>query len=88
MNIYVIAAAAFTAALSLAGIAAAEPAAPADGPKLICKGGQKVIGSRMRTPRRCRTEEEWRVDEEKASRLPETLRVGAAKDEGAPRPQR
>ena len=67
--------------------AAADPAVTVDGPKLICKGGQKVIGSRMRTPRRCRTEEQWRAEEEKASRMPETLRVGAAKDEGAQRPR-
>ena len=67
--------------------AAADPAVSGDGPKLICKGGQKVIGSRMRTPRRCRTEEQWRAEEEKASRRPETLRVGAPKDEGPQRPR-
>jgi hypothetical protein len=70
-----------------APVAAAESPVLSDGPRLICKGGQKVIGSRMRTPRRCRTEEQWRAEEDKASRLPETLRVGAPKDEGPQQPR-
>jgi hypothetical protein len=74
-------------AMPLTAAATADPPPPDTGPGLICKGGQKVIGSRMRTPRRCRTAEQWRADEEKASRLPETLRVGAPKDDGPQRPQ-
>lgn len=86
MRWQIVIAAILTAPFPLAGAGAAEPHAAADGPRIICKGGQKVVGSRMRAPRRCRTEEQWRTEEEKASRKPETLRVGAPKD-GPQRPQ-
>jgi hypothetical protein len=86
MNTPAVIAALLFGALPFMAAAAADAPLTDKNPQLICKGGQKVIGSRMRTPRRCRTAEQWRAEEEKASRLPETLRVGAPKDEGAPRP--
>jgi hypothetical protein len=73
--------------LPFAAMAAAESNPSADGSRIICKVGQKVTGSRMRAPRRCRTEEQWRAEEEKASRKPETLRVGAPKEDGPQRPR-
>jgi hypothetical protein len=80
----------------IAALFAAVPLspAPADAPatdsrvRLVCRGGEKVVGSHMRAPRRCRSEEEWaRIDEE-AGRLPVSLRVNAAQNDGTQqRPQ-
>jgi hypothetical protein len=68
-----------------ASIAAAIPAYAADGPKsdrLICRAATKTLASRIRKPRRCRTEEQWRQEDEAAARKPETLRVVAPRVEG------
>ena len=86
MKTWIVIAALLSGALPMAAANADAPVSDAN-PQLICKGGQKLVGSRMRTPRRCRTPEQWQAEEEKASRLPETMRVGAPKDEGPQRPR-
>lgn len=48
---------------------AAEPA-PSSQPqaeeqRLICRGGQRQLSSRIRTQRRCRTAEQWREEDER-----------------------
>src|SRR5688572_16012449 len=71
-------------ALAAAGALAAQPAAepPADSPgatvtgepapkrRLVCRGATKTVSSRIRTPRRCTTEEQWADEDERSNRLP------------------
>jgi len=79
------------AALSLplavtAAFAAEAPAPPTDGgadrQPIVCRGGQKSLGSRIRTTRRCRRAEEWREDDEKANRLPIGAQVTQGQNDG------
>lgn len=76
-------------ALAAAGALAAQPAAepapepsaepePEARPRLICRGATRTISSRIRTPRRCRTAEQWQDEDERANRLP----IGAQMTEG------
>ena len=86
---------AFAAALTAAGALSAEPpAAPADdvgaevtaepAPKarLICRGATRTISSRIRTPRRCRTAEQWRDEDERGNRLPLGAQVTEGQNDG------
>ncbi|TMJ12277.1 MAG: hypothetical protein E6G94_14160 [Alphaproteobacteria bacterium] len=43
--------------------------------RLVCRGEQRTTGSRIRAPRRCRTAEAWRQDDEKHARTPISMRV-------------
>ncbi|HEY5723925.1 MAG TPA: hypothetical protein VIT45_16570 [Allosphingosinicella sp.] len=64
----------------------ADPTTPAK-PQLICRSAQKAIGSRIRKPRKCMTAEQWREADEDAERVPLTMRVGTARNEGKQRGQ-
>jgi hypothetical protein len=44
-------------------------------PRLICREPEQQLGSHIRAVRRCKTEEEWRLDDERSGRIPVTLRV-------------
>ena len=76
--------------LALTGLAvpaaAADPPAPGK-PQLICRGAQKSLGSRIRTPRKCMTAEQWQEADDKAGRVPISLQVVAPKSEGRERSQ-
>jgi hypothetical protein len=80
--------AAFAVALPLtltAAVAAeAPPAQGADKAPIVCRGGQKSVGSRIRTTRRCRRSDEWREDDEKSSRLPIGAQVTQGQNDGRP----
>jgi hypothetical protein len=74
-------------ALTLAGGVAAEPSAqaPGDGDATaprICRGAVRTVSSRIRTPRRCRTAEQWREEDEAASRLPISAQVTGGQNDG------
>ena len=82
---------AFAAALAAAGALAAQPAPnlagdpaaqpsaePEAPPRLICRGATRQLGSRIRSQRRCRTEEQWRDEDDLKGRLP----IGAQITEG------
>jgi hypothetical protein len=44
-------------------------------PRLICREPEQQLGSHIRAARRCKTEEEWRLDDERNGRIPVTMRV-------------
>jgi hypothetical protein len=75
---------AFAAAIGLAGALAAEKP---DQPKtpLICRAAKQSLGSHIRTPRRCRTAEQWAAEDEAAGRIPISLQVNQSKNDGTQR---
>ena len=57
-------------------------------PKLICRDGTQELGSHMRIPRRCKTEEQWKIEDDSKSGLPVSARVvGPVPDQPVHRPQ-
>jgi hypothetical protein len=64
-----------------AAFAAGEPA-PAEKQRRICRGGERQLGSHVRTERRCRTAEEWRLEEERAANMPVALQVTQGQNDG------
>ena len=75
--------------LASAAQPAALPTAPvANKPERICRESERRTGSRIRTGRRCLTEDQWRVEDERRDRVPATLRVTDGQDDaGQQRPQ-
>ena len=67
---------------ALSAAATEPPTAAPDDERLICRGGERRLGTRMRTPRRCRTAEQWRLEDEAASRLPPSLQVTQGQNAG------
>jgi len=65
--------------------AAGQPAAPA--PALICREHQKATGTRIRSSRRCKTAEQWQIEDAERERMPTTMRIGDRKDVSARTPQ-
>jgi hypothetical protein len=55
-------------------LAAGDQAAPAqqapEKPKLICRTGEQQLGSHMRTGRRCKTAEQWEIEDSKLPQMP------------------
>lgn len=80
---------ALAATLSVAAALAADPPAPGEKRRLICRGSAKQLGSRVRSARRCRTEEQWREEDEAKGRAPLSLQVTQGQNDGraAPTPQ-
>ncbi len=66
-------------ALLVAALAAApadEPAAAAPPkPMLICRASERETGSRIRHGRKCKTAEEWAIEDAERDRKPANLRV-------------
>lgn len=65
------------------------PAAKAE-PQLICRGGgQRSLGTHMRTRRRCKTAEQWRLEDEAGGQLPVGMQVTTGQNDGrvTPTPQ-
>jgi hypothetical protein len=75
--------------LTTVGALAADPPAPSAKQKLICRGGQRSLGSHIRAQRRCRTAEQWQGEEEANANLPVTLQVTQGQNDGrvTPTPQ-
>ena len=74
------------ASLTFAGAFAAEPAAEAPKQRQVCRAPAKQLGSRIRTPRRCRTAEQWQAEDEKGG-LPLGAQVTQGQNDGQARPQ-
>jgi hypothetical protein len=76
--------AAFALVASLASTAAAvaEPPASPSEQRRICRGGERQLGTRMRTQRRCRTEAQWRQEDEEKARLPIGLQTTQGQNDG------
>ena len=71
-----------TAAAAAAFTAAAAPPTPPAEQRRICRGGERQLGTRLRTPRRCLTAEQWQREDEAASRLPPSLQVTQGQNDG------
>lgn len=73
----------FTLALAAAllpGATADPPATPDQ--RMICRGGERQLSSRIRSPRRCRTAEQWARDGEEKARLPVGLQTTQGQNDG------
>lgn len=78
---------ALSVTLAAAAALAADP--PAPNQRLICRGGERRLGTHTRTPQRCRTVEQWRQEDEEKGRIPVTLQVTQGQNDGrvSPTPQ-
>ena len=62
--------------IALAAAPAADPAAgPPPKPMLICRASEREVGSRIRKGRKCKTADEWALDDARRDRRPADLRV-------------
>jgi hypothetical protein len=73
--------------LALAMTLAADPPAPAssrNGERICRGGGQRTLGSHVRTARRCLTAEQWRQEDEARTRTGPApgLQVTAGQNDG------
>jgi hypothetical protein len=69
--------------VSAAGALAADPPAPPQKQRLICRGGGgRSLGSHIRTTRRCRTAEQWQEEDEAKGRAPISLQVTQGQNDG------
>ena len=75
---------ALTAGLSAAGTFAMQPPEESSKQRQICRGATRQLGSHIRSPRRCRTAEEWQAEDEAKSRLPPSLSVTEGQNDGRP----
>ena len=68
---------------------AADPPARSGEQRLICRGGERRLGTHTRTPQRCRTAEQWQAEDEANGRVPVTLQVTQGQNDGrvTPTPQ-
>jgi len=72
----------------VAGPALASPQPPAETPKAerICRGAARQLGSHIVAPRRCRTAEQWRIEDEERAQAASTMRLTEGQNDGhAPR---
>jgi hypothetical protein len=60
--------------LALSGVEA-QTALPPEKPKLICREGEQELGTHIHTGRKCKTAEEWRLDDLKRDQRPSTMRI-------------
>lgn len=68
--------------LSVAAGLAADPPAQTEKQRRICRGAERSLGSHIRTPRRCRTAEQWQEEDERKGNLPVTLQVTQGQNDG------
>lgn len=68
--------------LSMATAFAADPPAQTPRPRLICRGSSASLGSHIRTPRHCLTEEQWRQEDEDRARVPLSMQVTEGQNDG------
>ena len=74
---------AFAFALALAADPPAPSPTPNQGNERICRGGgQRTLGSHVRTTRRCLTAEQWRREDEARSRPVPGLQVTEGQNDG------
>ena len=78
-----------TLALPLAFAAAAPQAPraqPPAKPKLICREGEVELGSHIHSQGRCKTAEDWELEDTQRDQKPATMRVNS--DDGTLHPSR
>ncbi len=69
-------------AAALLPAAAANPPPPTADQRMICRGGQRQLSSRIRAPRRCQTAEQWAREDEEKGRLPVGLQTTQGQNDG------
>ncbi len=75
------------AAISIVAVAgAAEPSRDEAKQRQTCRPAGKQLGSRIRTPRRCRTAEQWQGEDEAKSGLPIGAQVTQGQNDGQAAP--
>ena len=74
------------AALAVTGALAAEPPREASKqqPPQVCRSATRTLGSHIRSQRRCRTEAQWKEEEESKSGLPIGAQVTTGQNDGQP----
>jgi hypothetical protein len=50
----------------------------------ICRDSGRQLGSHIRAARRCRTAEQWRLEDEAKAQAPASLRVTEGQNDGQP----
>ncbi|HEX6604691.1 MAG TPA: hypothetical protein VF027_07415 [Sphingomicrobium sp.] len=73
-------------ALAAGSPPAAAPAAP-DKPQRICRQGEQLVGSHIRTGRRCKTAAEWQAEDARKEAPAPSLRVTEGQNDGLPIPR-
>ena len=74
--------------MSLAAMAgltgAVAPSPPADpaNKQQVCRAAARQLGTRIRTPRRCRSAEQWQQDEDTKGGLPVGAQVTPGQNDG------
>ena len=62
--------------------ASAETPPKAEDGRRICRDSGRQLGSHVRTARRCRTAEQWRLEDEEKARMPESMRMTEGQNDG------
>jgi hypothetical protein len=52
-----------------------QPSTPPAKPKLICRESEQELGSHIRSGRRCKTAEEWQIEDQRRDVKPPSMRV-------------
>jgi hypothetical protein len=84
----VLASLAISLALAAAGSDPAPAVTPPSKPKLICRESEAELGSHIHRGRRCKTAEEWALEDANKEQIPATMRVTTSPGDGVPHPQR
>ena len=50
----------------------------------ICRDSGRQLGSHIRATRRCRTAEQWRLEDEEKAQMPASLQVTQGQSDGRP----
>jgi hypothetical protein len=59
------------------------PTAPGK-PRLICREDQQLTGSHIREGRRCKTADQWLLEDQDLDRIPPTMRITKGQEDGRP----
>jgi hypothetical protein len=70
--------------IAASAFAADDPATKSTDSRRICRDSGRQIGSHIRTARRCRTAEQWRLEDEAKAQAPASLRVTEGQNDGQP----
>jgi hypothetical protein len=67
-----------------AAFASEEAPAAANDSRRICRDSGRQLGSHIRATRRCRTAEQWRLEDEEKAQMPASLQVTQGQSDGRP----
>jgi hypothetical protein len=67
-----------------AAIASDEAPTRATDSRRICRDSGRQLGSHIRTARRCRSAEQWRLEDEEKGQIPASLSVTQGQNDGQP----